>query len=211
MPQKWSRISVFAHPVLCVHAAIVCQSIASKNTLDDGVGDMTKEVKIVIASAIGLGLLLAFNSIQTEYARITSRVEQTQVRIDAVADESKAAIADIRKVIETMQQWLTKIAMQQESGESQEAGLASDTSPVIATAPTILMHSSPTCGPCLKWKNNELERWTKAGWQVAVIDEENCERAKWPWYEITDRDGSQFEVIGPLSKDNFKAAKARAK
>ena len=204
MPQKWSRISVFAHPVLRVHAAIVLESVAAQNTLDDGVGDMTKEVKIVIASAIGLGLLLAFNSIQTEYARITKRVETTQAKVEALADELKATTATIHAAIRSLTDRFL-------AGEGQEIGLESELSPVIATAPTILMHSSPTCGPCLKWKNNELERWTKAGWQVAVIDEENCERAKWPWYEITDRDGSQFEVIGPLSKDNFKAAKARAK
>ena len=173
---------------------------------------MSERAKIVIAAAIGLGLFFAFNSLQTEYARITSRVETTQAKVDALADELQATTATIHAAIKSLaDRFLAGESMEAEVVETIKAiDTLNDTLKEVAktpTVPTILMHSSPTCGPCLKWKNNELERWTKAGWQVAVIDEEHCERAKWPWYEITDRDGKQFEVIGPLNNDNFQAAK----
>jgi hypothetical protein len=166
---------------------------------------MSKNVKILIAALLVAWLLLTAIEIKAEYARITTRIEETQIRIDAVADESKAAIADIRKVIKTMQQWLTKIAMDQDAGLTTEASPAV---PVIASVivPTIVMHSGYDCGPCNAWIANEMQRWTQSGWRVNVVKEIESQRS-WPWYEITDRDGSKFEVIGPLTNDTFHSAR----
>tara|TARA_R110000868_G_scaffold84519_2_gene238202 strand:- start:1605 stop:2372 length:768 start_codon:yes stop_codon:yes gene_type:complete len=252
---------------------------------------MTKEAKIVIAAALVFLSFFAYGKWQNEYARIQSRVEVTQAKVDALADELKATTATIHAAIKSLTDrflageievdedeqlsdsglfgaarsskwsevrkdflklhptceacgidvdlnchhikpfnqfpelelepsnlitlcrkhhfevghlgnWRTANATVRDDAAKIRIGLSRQ-----VTIPTIIMHSSPTCGPCNKWKNNELDRWTKAGWQVEVKDEEHCERAKWPWYEITDRDGSQFEVIGPLNNDNFNAAK----
>lgn len=161
----------------------------------------------------------AVNSIQTEYARITSRVETTQAKVDALADELAATTKTIHAAIRSLTDRFL-------AGEGQEAGLAA---PMIATerqvikadillsgleklsdakptAPTILMHSGYDCGPCNAWISREMPRWIQSGWRVEVVKELDTARS-WPWYEITDRDGSQFEVIGPLSNDNFQAAK----
>ena len=74
------------------------------------------------------------------------------------------------------------------------------------TIPTIIMHSGHSCGPCNAWISRDMPRWKQTGWTVEVVKELDSNRA-WPWYEITDRDGSQFQVDGPLTKDNFNAAK----
>jgi hypothetical protein len=189
---------------------------------------MTKEVKIVIAAAIGLAAFFAFSSIKTEYARITSRIEETQLRIDAVADESKEAIEDIRKVIKTMQQWLTKIAMQQDANQGQETSdivkadilkaeleklndVKSLSERASNSVPTIIMHTMNGCGPCKKWVENDAARWRNAGWDVVVLPPEEGHPAGYPWFEIIDRDGKQFQVDGPLTNSNFNAAKAGVK
>jgi hypothetical protein len=75
-----------------------------------------------------------------------------------------------------------------------------------STLPTIIMHSGYNCGPCNAWLSLDMPRWIQSGWRVEIVKELDTARS-WPWYEITDRDGSQFEVIGPLTNDNFHAAK----
>jgi hypothetical protein len=55
-----------------------------------------------------------------------------------------------------------------------------------------------------------MPRWIQSGWRVEVIKELETGRS-WPWFEITDRDGKQFEVNGPLTNNNFNAARAGVK
>jgi hypothetical protein len=177
---------------------------------------MTKEAKIVGLAALAAIAFFAFNSISNEYARIQSRVEVTQAKVDSLADELQATTETIHAAIRSLtdrflanENGLADIEEPAKTQAEFDSGRKLEVRPT--SRPTILMHSSPTCGPCVNWKNNELDRWTKAGWQVEVVDEEYCDRAKWPWYEITDLDGKQFEVIGPLNNNNFNAAKAGAK
>jgi outer membrane murein-binding lipoprotein Lpp len=165
---------------------------------------MSKEVKILIAAAIGFALFFAFNSVQAEYARITKRVETTHAKVDALADELQATTATIHAAIRSLTDRFL-------AGQEQSAGLTTEASPVMPVVasvivPTIVMHSGYDCGPCNAWLSNEMQRWTQSGWRVNVVKELDSIRS-WPWYEITDRDGSRFEVTGPLTNDNFNAAK----
>lgn len=265
---------------------------------------MTKELKSVIASAIGLGLILAFNSIQTEYARITKRVETTQAKVDALADELQATTATIHAAIRSLtdrflageadgvNSFLERTNSDHDDQLSDEGlfgaarsgkwsevrrdflrqhptceacGIESDLNvhhikpfnqfPELelepsnlitlcrkhhfevghlgnwrtanatvrddaakiriglgrqVAIPTIVMHSGYDCGPCNAWISREMPRWIQSGWAVEMVKELDTARS-WPWYEITDRDGSKFEVNGPLNNDNFQAAKAGAK
>lgn len=251
---------------------------------------MTKEAKIVIAAAIGFVLFFAFNSIKTEYARIQSRVEITQAKVDALADELQATTATIHAAIKSITDrflagdievdeddqladsglfgaarsgkwsevrrdflklhptceacgvesdlnvhhikpfnqfpeleleptnlitlcrkhhfevghlgnWKSANATVREDAAKIRTGLGRQ-----VAIPTIIMHSGHSCGPCNAWIARDMPRWKQSGWKVEVVKELDTGRS-WPWYEITDRDGSQFEVNGPLNRDNFNAAK----
>jgi len=83
---------------------------------------------------------------------------------------------------------------------------ADEPTPVV---PSIVMHSSESCGPCRKWWDSDRPAWVKVGWRVTKQDEAISSKPV-PWFEIKDRDGSKFEVIGPLNGDNFREAKRKA-
>lgn len=51
-----------------------------------------------------------------------------------------------------------------------------------------------------------MPQYIQSGWKVKVLKETETNRP-WPWYEITDADGSRFEVDGPLNNEKFQAAK----
>ena len=180
---------------------------------------MTREAKIVIAAAIGLGLLFAFNSMKTEYARIQSRVEITQAKVDALADELQATTAALHDAIKRFKDRFMQIEGELKPMTPDEIEAFNDLQNVevktvpklsASTVPTIVMHSGYDCGPCNAWILRDMPRWIQSGWAVEVVKEIDS-GVSWPWYEIRDRDGSQFEVNGPLTNDNFQAAKAGAK
>ena len=184
---------------------------------------------------LGFLAFFAFHSIKTEYARIQSRVEVTQAKVDALADE----LASTTKTVHAAIKSLTDRFL---ADEEREIGLVNEASPVRevpwvkpietqgvntflepkqgdsvpwenptkSSVPTIIMHSGYSCGPCNAWLSNDMPRWLQSGWKVEVIKELDSVRA-WPWYEITDRDGKQFEVNGPLTNNNFNAARAGVK
>lgn len=77
--------------------------------------------------------------------------------------------------------------------------------PVIK--PTIIMHSRDKCPPCDSWWAVERPRWEAVGWSIDRVTDENTSKLT-PWYEITDGDGQQFEVIGYLTTEKFRKAKA---
>ena len=177
---------------------------------------MTKEAKIVVFAVLAAIAFFAFNSIKTEYGRIQSRVEVTQAKVDALADE----LASTTKTVHAAIKSLTDRFL---ANEEREIGLVNEASPVkeietgvnslserTSSVPTIIMHSGYSCGPCNAWISNEMPRWIQSGWRVEVIKELETGRS-WPWFEITDRDGKRFEVNGPLTNNNFNAARAGAK
>ena len=63
---------------------------------------MKKELFILILAVIGFAIFLASNSIKTEYARIQLRVEVTQAKVDAIADELQATTATIHAAIRSL-------------------------------------------------------------------------------------------------------------
>ena len=164
---------------------------------------MTKEGKIVAVCGVVLVLFLGVNSCQKEYRRIQSRVETTQAKVDALADELKATTATIHAAIRSITERF--LALEASRIESQAAEVQVVPSVI---EPTIVMHSGYSCGPCNAWISNWMPRWKQAGWRVDVVKEIESQRA-WPWYEITDRDGSRFEVDGPLTNDSFQRFKPR--
>jgi outer membrane murein-binding lipoprotein Lpp len=203
-------MSVVGHPIWCVYAVVVLQSFAAENTLADGLGDMSRELKILIVAGLIFLSFFAYGSIKKEYARIQTRVETTQAKVDALADELQATTKTIHAAIRSLTDRFL-------AGEGQEIGVSNEASPAIAvdtkphpTLPTIVMHSGYDCGPCNAWLSSEMPKWIQSGWRVEVLKELDTVRS-WPWYEITDRDGARFEVTGPLNNNNFQAAKAGAK
>jgi len=176
-------------------------------------------------AALAAIAFFAFNSIKTEYARIQSRVEVTQQKVDALADELRATSELMGDAINAIKKRF--LALEARSSEATKSvnslhDLALSTvkdipkqevkslSERTSSVPTILMHSGYSCGPCNAWLSNDMPRWLQSGWKVEVVKEFDTVRS-WPWYEITDRDGKQFEVNGPLNNNNFNAARAGAK
>jgi hypothetical protein len=171
---------------------------------------VSKELKILTIAGLIFLSFFAYSSIKKEYARITTRVETTQAKVDSLADELQATTRTINEAIRSITDRFL-------AGEGQEIGLANEASPVIAidvkpllTVPTIIMHSGYNCGPCTAWITNRMPLYIQQGWNVEVVKELDSRRA-WPWYEITDGDGVQFQVDGPLDNSKFEAAKAGAK
>jgi hypothetical protein len=186
---------------------------------------MSKEAKIMSIGVLGFLAFFAFHSIKTEYARIQSRVEVTQAKVDALADELRATSELMGDAINAIKKRF--LALEAVSSEATESVNSLDDLAVssvkdipkqdvnslserTSSVPTIIMHSGHSCGPCNAWLSNEMPRWLQSGWKVEVIKELDSVRA-WPWFEITDRDGKQFEVNGPLTNNNFNAARAGAK
>ena len=254
---------------------------------------MTKEARSLIVAALIFLSFFAYGKWQTEYARITSRVEITQAKVDALADELQATTATIHAAIKSITDrflagdevdedeqladdglygaarsgkwsevrrdflklhpaceacgikddlnvhhikpfnqfpeleldpsnlitlcrkhhfevghlgnWRTANATVRQDAAKIRIGLGRQ-----VAIPTIVMHSGETCGPCRAWIANRMPLYIKSGWKVQVLKETNTNRP-WPWYEITDADGVQFQVDGPLNNEKFQAAKSVAK
>lgn len=153
---------------------------------------------------IGCGVvlfLLAGNAVTQEYSRIKSRIETTQAKVDALADELKATTKTIHAAIKAITDRIAK------SIEQKQVEPIKNVAPPVQ--PKIVMHSGYSCGPCNAWIATEKAKWEQVGWVVEVIKESETNR-NWPWFEIFDRDG-RFEVDGPLTKDNFDAQKKARK
>ena len=190
---------------------------------------MSKELRILTIAVLIFLSFFAYGSIKKEYARITTRVETTQAKVDSLADELQATTATIHAAIRSITDRFL-------NDDEREIGLVNEASPVKAdivkadilkakleklndvnslsartnSVPTIVMHSGYDCGPCNAWISNRMPAYIRQGWRVEVVKELDSARA-WPWYEITDADGTEFEVDGPLDNAKFQAAKARAK
>ena len=154
---------------------------------------MNQRTALIVVVLIGCGL--AGNAATQEYARLKSRLEATQAKVDALTDELKATTKTIHAAIKALTERFARQSVER-----------TDSAPIKKpTQPRIIMHSSDTCGPCRAWITTEKAKWEQVGWDVEVRKEIETNR-RWPWYEITDRDG-RFEVDGPLTTDKFIAAK----
>jgi outer membrane murein-binding lipoprotein Lpp len=175
---------------------------------------------------IGCGVVLLFagNAARTEYARITSRIETTQAKVDALADELAATTKTIHAAIRSITDRFTKAiddkAMQLEESFRGEVYRIESKPTIIEhprtnepiktfeppRQPRIVMHSGYSCGPCNAWLATEKSKWEQSGWTIEVIKEVESTRG-WPWFEIFDRDGKCFQVDGPLTNDKFQSTK----
>ena len=178
-------------------------------------------------AALAAIAFFAFNSIKAEYARIQSRVEVTQAKVDALADELAATSKTVHDAIKRFTVRFMQIEGELKPMTKEEAEAFNDLQNVekvpvkgdsvnsllerTSSVPTIIMHTTPSCGPCKKWVENDSERWRNSGWEVVVLPPEEDPSKRYPWYEIIDRDGKRFEVNGPLNNSNFNAARAGAK
>lgn len=174
---------------------------------------MKKELFILILAVIGFAIFLASNSIKTEYARIQSRVEVTQAKVDLLADELNATTATIHAAIRSLtdrflagQETSDIVKADMLKAELEKLNDVNSLSERTSSVPKIIMHSGYDCGPCNAWIARDMPKWIQSGWTVEVVKELDTGRS-WPWYEITDKDGKKFEVNGPLNRDNFNAAK----
>ena len=167
---------------------------------------MNQRTALIVVVLIGCGL--AGNAATQEYTRIKSRLETTQAKVDALADELKAATKTIHAAIKSLTE---RFARQVESKPvevvEQKAEPIKTIEPPVQ--PRIIMHSSDTCGPCRAWIKTEKAKWEQVGWTVEVIKETETNLG-WPWYRIIDNDGT-FDVRGPLTIENFSAAKKARK
>jgi hypothetical protein len=75
-------------------------------------------------------------------------------------------------------------------------------------APVIYFFHSTDCGPCRQWERRDLAAWERVGWRVERVIELTLRPV--PWFRVYDTDGVTFDVVGPLTGDNFRAAKTRA-
>lgn len=77
--------------------------------------------------------------------------------------------------------------------------------------PTIVMHSASfNCPPCEAWIRNDLDNWKAAGWTIPEPLKEAVSGQSYPWFEITDGDGLEFIVVGPLTKDSYERERKKA-
>ena len=175
----------------------------------------------IIAIVVLVVGFLAFQAASQEYQRIQRRIEVTQAKVDKVADESAAAIADVRRVIASI------VDRFSQSSESDQAfrSMVSDEfgklrqeiekpveqpKPTIQEAPKkasskIVMHSGNNCAPCNAWILNSLPVWQSKGWEIEVLKESESTRL-WPWFEVYLPSGKRFEVDGPLTMESYERA-----
>jgi len=255
---------------------------------------MSKELRILTIAALIFLSFFAYGTIKKEYARISTRVETTQAKVDSLADELQATTATIHAAIKSITDRFLAVELEVDEDEqladeglfgaarsskwsavrrdflklhpaceacgstddlnvhhiqpfnvapeleldptnlitlcrkhhfevghlgnwkSANATVREDAAKIRiglsrqVTIPTIIMHSGYSCGPCNAWISTRMPAYIRQGWRVEVVKELDSARA-WPWYEITDADGTEFEVDGPLDNAKFQAAKARAK
>jgi hypothetical protein len=173
---------------------------------------MGKGDKIFLVVVFALCAFVVYSNAKLEYARIATRVEVTQAKVDALADELQATTATLHDAIKRFKDRFMQLEGELKPMTPEEIEAFNDLQNVeikslpSVIVPTIVMHSGYDCGPCNAWISNEMQRWTQSGWRVNVVKEIESQRS-WPWYEITDRDGSRFEVIGPLTNDTFHSAR----
>jgi len=180
----------------------------------------------IIAIVVLIVGFLAFQAASQEYQRIQKRIEATQAKVDRVADESAAAIADVRRVIasivdrfsksndsdlqfrEMVGSELGKLRQEIEKPVEQPKETIQE-APKKASA-KIVMHSGENCAPCNTWIINLLPVWQSKGWEIEVVKESQSTRS-WPWFEVYLPSGKRFEVDGPLTMESYERALPGAK
>jgi hypothetical protein len=160
---------------------------------------MGKQMPFILL-VVGAAALLGLNH---EYQAIKARLAITQAKVDALADETNATVEILGAAIQDLRDVFAKLSSDAKPSLDQYKPTP-EAAPQIK--PTIVMHSGASCGPCNDWKAKQMPVWLQAGWDVHVINEVESDRM-WPWFEVRDSDGSEFEVNGPLTKDSFEKAK----
>lgn len=168
---------------------------------------MNQRTAIIVVVLIACGL--AGNAATQEYTRIKTRLETTQAKVDKLTDELRETTKTIHAAIKSLTE---RFARQVEAKPVEVVEQKAEPSKTIVppVQPRIIMHSGDEekgfpCGPCIAWIRDEKAKWERVGWQIEVVKEIETNR-RWPWYEITDRDG-RFEVDGPLTAEKFLASK----
>ena len=175
----------------------------------------------IIAIVVLVVGFLAFQTASQEYQRIQKRIEVTQAKVDRVADESAAAIADVRRVIASI---VDRFSKSSESDQAFRSMVSSEfgklrqeiekpveqPKPTIQEAPKkasskIVMHSGNNCAPCNAWILNSLPVWQSKGWEIEVLKESQTTRSC-PWFEVYLPSGKRFEVDGPLTMESYERA-----
>lgn len=165
---------------------------------------------------------------------VASRVEQTQVKVENLADaatatfesarstseSSRLMVDEFRKVVADLTRRLSlaegenaelqaNMALMASANDTKiaelQASLAAATAP--PKSPKIVMHSGPNCAVCLTWKANNKPAWEKQGWKVEVVEETTTDRG-WPWFEVCENDKC-YIVQGPLTIESLQKAKGQ--
>lgn len=151
----------------------------------------------------------------SEYQKLSQEVADAKKHAVEVSDEAvrvleslRGTIDDIRGKLKAQDEQLAAIDSQIE----QQVAKAVKAKQVEAPKkPTIVMHSSTSCGPCRDWELKDLPVWEKAGWKIEVIKTVGFPDSRtYPWYEITDGDGLRFTVEGKLTLDSYTQARKAA-
>lgn len=175
----------------------------------------------IIAIVVLVVGFLAFQAASQEYQRIQRRIEVTQAKVDRVADESAAAIADVRRVIasivdrfsksndsdlqfrEMVSSEFGKLRQEIEKPVEQPKEIIQDA--LKKASSKIVMHSGDNCTPCNRWIANSLPVWQSKGWEIEILKETETTRS-WPWFEVYLPSGKRFEVDGPLTMESYERA-----
>ena len=115
---------------------------------------MNANMKAILGILAVALVLVGWTEARKEYQRLTNRVEVTQAKIDKVADDSAAAIDDVRKTIARLSELFAKsiesIESSNESEHSHDVALLSGESR-SQHWPTVRKHfieSHPACEAC---------------------------------------------------------------
>lgn len=182
----------------------------------------TKTLLIVAGLVTGVLLL---NFAKNEYSQAKTETIGAIKSVVAAVESLKSTSDTVREAIDDIRDRLAKLESatgkpyseivdqldaestkrQQLEAELKQAKESLQLSKV--SSPKIVMHTSPTCGPCQVWKRDYMPLWVSKGWQVEIIEEQTTDKS-WPWFEVFDN-GKRFEVIGMLDQQSYYRAKAR--
>ncbi|MFO0940071.1 MAG: hypothetical protein U0930_04825 [Pirellulales bacterium] len=156
-------------------------------------------------------------SINSQFSVLTSRQDSFDDRLAKLESKCNScdcstSAPDVSAKVNSQSELLTRLLGRIEKLEGKSPLVVSSSSTAHSTVKTvkpkalIVMHTSPSCGPCRLWLRNELPRWRSVGWDFQKIDEETTDKT-WPWFEVYEGE-VRYEVVGPLTAESFSLAKS---